>query len=693
MKVITYLGFTVLSIFIQFCVMDFIQEKIDLKTQLSNASITYQKKVVDDLLKNISSKPHALYYRAHASRTVKRSPVALSSFPEKTFSNSSIPAVPLGTTDVSTTIFDILYDENTSDAETSSTTETIFTTTDFENITEITFFETKNMSIDIPKTVPKINFRKYCGCNLLYQVCDINCCCDMDCSNNEQKDFQCEKKQAVSPYDDGCISHLLDSDLIYGSSMLDSLFCVVKTNIPEKRNVKKPNLLVIDHYNKWKSVQHQQVLYEFKKTLYKYSDPIWLLKNGTIYYLDFPTPMVNTYCTDRAPIKFLKDEKIRCNVKFNDLEMFHIDKTAEESMVISATERSLNSSALNCSNLHCINWTILACDNDVCMKYNKSHYEASCTESVCTNLALKIDYQFYYYDSKIINATIKFHIENISNVLPFLSQEITVKFIMSNKSLDNVIEFSGNPGYISNLPIIISTAKSNFTEHFFNRTMQSSKLNFPLNKEGICFSTNSSQNFVRFGLNKRTKCRYVHAQRTVRQNITSVCKSIQENIQNLLGLDKEIYISPFGNPYGIRDENWIHLQKEISEEIVYGEYSDNLSKLHCFHLINRISVTFVFANVDENDFTDQNKIIFAKLQVITNNVTFYIEDISSVITIDITFLDATKPNLYVYAGSPHLNIHLPKDFFFPFKPNNCFHVSNSCVLTILCCVAIFLQIK
>lgn len=77
---------------------------------------------------------------------------------------------------------------------------------------------------------------------LQYKVCDINCCCDQDCSDVEQKIFQCGKSGITEnqnkPDTDGCISHLLDEHR-YGSSMLDNLFCVVKTNLPRSRSIKK----------------------------------------------------------------------------------------------------------------------------------------------------------------------------------------------------------------------------------------------------------------------------------------------------------------------------------------------------------------------------------------------------------------------------------------------------------------------
>lgn len=166
MKVITYLGFTVLSIFIQFCVMDFIQEKIQVQNSAS-ANVSYRKKVVDDLFKNISSKPHALYYRTPTSslKSMKRSS-ALSTISGKIYNNSSMSPVPLITTEGTTTIFDVLFVENSSTTEI-TTTEAFMTTTDFDNVTDVTYFEPANKSKTIPNAEPKISFSKYCGCNLL----------------------------------------------------------------------------------------------------------------------------------------------------------------------------------------------------------------------------------------------------------------------------------------------------------------------------------------------------------------------------------------------------------------------------------------------------------------------------------------------------------------------------------------------
>lgn len=343
----------------------------------------------------------------------------------------------------------------------------------------------------------------------------------------------------------------------------------------------------------------------------------------------------------------------------------------------------------NCSNLHCINWTILVCDSGLCKNYNKSTDEVTCTEDICTNVALKIDYEFYYQELKIINATIKLYVENISSSLPFMSQEINVNFYIANKSIDLILQLSGNPGYIEGLPVIVSYAKNNHTELFYNNTLAyKSNMVFPDNKNGLCDMTHTSSNIVKFGVNKRTKCLYVHPYEGVPK--PDICNNIQSDINKLLKLHKNLSISPYGNPRDLSDNLWLNLEINIEkQEPVYGQFNDKSLKLHCYNLITRLSLIFMYASVDENAYTGQNKILSIKYEVAANNHSFYVEDISIVTTIDIIFMDVTKPSVYEYAGSPHLNIYLPRDFFFPFPPNTSAHMSTTCLMILLCCVIVF----
>lgn len=163
-----YLAFTLLSILIQFCVMDYIQEKLQIDNQTTDLNITSQRKRLDDVLKEITKRPHALYYRTANKRAVDKS----ISPSLNTYNNSTIPDISIETTTIlSSSIFDLLYDENTSvtDIEDLSTTESLFTTTEFDNITDITLFDKKNKTSMKPFVSPKINQRE-CHCNLLVSL-------------------------------------------------------------------------------------------------------------------------------------------------------------------------------------------------------------------------------------------------------------------------------------------------------------------------------------------------------------------------------------------------------------------------------------------------------------------------------------------------------------------------------------------
>lgn len=163
MKVVTYLAFTLFSIVINFVVMDFIQDKIRVNNNDSapDVNVSSTKTHFNDILKHYGQKPHALYYRTHMN-LVRKIPST------KTYSNASLLESLETSTDVSSTIIDLLYEENaslTEDAYTTAT-ESLLTSTEFDNVTGITLFGTKNATTVRPVIKPKKTV-PYCSCNLL----------------------------------------------------------------------------------------------------------------------------------------------------------------------------------------------------------------------------------------------------------------------------------------------------------------------------------------------------------------------------------------------------------------------------------------------------------------------------------------------------------------------------------------------
>lgn len=320
----------------------------------------------------------------------------------------------------------------------------------------------------------------------------------------------------------------------------------------------------------------------------------------------------------------------------------------------------------NCTNLHCTNVTTIVCDGVQCASYNENIHQSLCNEHTCTNIALTMDYLFYYSNSKLANVSVILHIQNVSTSLTFFSQTINLKFLLGNKTDEQVIEYSGSPGYRKGLMLVVSFGEGNYTNHFYHSKLLTQKyLSLPMNVNGQCVLPNAKQQFIRFGLNKRSKCRYFHSH-TVPYKTVNVCKYIQGNISDLFRLNDKIVISPYGNPYNLKDEDWIHLNRNsLYKNAVFGKLDTNL---YCFNVISKISLTFAFMNVNH---ADNNTIMSLNITISTKNISFTtFEQVSTIVTTDINFVNVSKRPIVKYAGSPHFNVKIPKDFFFLYPSNN-----------------------
>ncbi|XP_045520145.1 tectonic-1-like isoform X1 [Pieris brassicae] len=599
MQPITYLVFTLVSILIQFCVMDFINDTIEEK----NKSKMLRRNL--HAMARIVEKPHGLFYQ--------------------TLSNISIDM----TTEMSSTILDWVYDENISTTEENLFTD--ITTSDYENVTEVTLF--KNITTK-PSLLKKSEGR--CGCNILYQTCDINCCCDTDCSDTERMLFSqnCKEtylKQFIHPCSSGQMKQ---------TNFLENLFCISKTNLPDKRLTDiQFDEAAIYRYPRWRISDKQEESNELG--FYKYNDPIWLM-NESRFQADIPMAFANNYCNDKRRIRFLINENVKCIVKLQELHMFEALKAVNNS-VLSMGE-TINTTK---SETFHTNWTLVICDDNQCRAYNKTGDEPHCTDIYCENIATTVQYNFYYYNSRITKAVLKLHVQKVSMRIPFITQTIQVKFYLSNDSIENVTKLSGNPGYNWGLPIIISSAESNHTLHFFNKTNMKRILTYPDNRNGKCLSSNVRYKIVQFGHNKRSKCRY-HIQQIDLKNGTTACHLIQNQILNLLGLNSTLYISPYGNPERLSDERWLRLQ--IVKTYIYGMFKNN--ELTCHNIIARIGYVMAY---------ESEQLVYVNVEGTAQNITFDIEDISTVVTVDTSFIELRKS--LEFAGAPHLNINLPKNFF------------------------------
>ncbi|XP_068620821.1 tectonic-1 [Battus philenor] len=687
MKLLTYFVFTLLSIVIQFCLMDFIQEKLDVdeKLKLLNRTIRSQKTPLQNLKDNTDN-AYALYYRLNKDQVFEEA----KDLSETKYINTSLQNMLIApTTDMPFSVFDVLYDDNISIADGETTTETFTTEPELDNVTEISWFERKSSTTVRPTAIPKKGRNNdLCYCNLLYNQCDINCCCDDECSPVD-KDLFGEKCMnfVQHQYNNHWVQPLKcdQREVTEINGGFTNLFCIAKTNLPDQNQVLKQKNFdgLIKNAYLWHDNYKSVNLVTYKGE----TERVLLLKNQSIYYIDLPVSVANGYCSTRRPMIFLRNEKLRCHVRMKDLEMFHILKTINESTVISVG-KNMNNAVVNCSSFHCTNWTIDYCYRHSCFTYNESSlHQPTCTGAWC-NVARKLVYIFHVHNATIIKATVKFYIQNIS-IIPnlYATQEIDVKFYISNTPSERIIKLSGNPGYITGLPVIVSFLKSNHSDQFYNSTNDNGYLSYAENQAGFCVLSTFTKKDIQFGINKRTKCKIILAI-TSTSNATDACFGIQRQIKEKLCVDRKAYVSPYGNPINLNDADWLPI--ELQNKFVYGEFKS--SKLLCHNLETRVAFIFTYADLSNNINVKENKLLSAKVEGFQSNVTLETEKPTAVITIDINFINLNKLKQQEVARPPYLHLSLPKNFFFPFPSNECrTQKQNVVLISHLCIIALFIK--
>ncbi|XP_076058780.1 tectonic-1-like [Oratosquilla oratoria] len=165
----------------------------------------------------------------------------------------------------------------------------------------------------------------FCLCDLLDGSCDINCCCDEDCSAEDLQVFsKCiERPQPV-----------LDSRYCYQQHLLfsnnteykvdhvdDGLLCILVDNLPQRTfysYVEKAETL--EEYEELRLEPHftWQWHEEFKEAKFTESpyhagSPIWVLReNRSIQAMGISSPLVRNVCEAFAPLEYLYDVSTEC---------------------------------------------------------------------------------------------------------------------------------------------------------------------------------------------------------------------------------------------------------------------------------------------------------------------------------------------------------------------------------------------
>ncbi|XP_073987663.1 tectonic isoform X2 [Rhodnius prolixus] len=399
-------------------------------------------------------------------------------------------------------------------------------------------------------TSPPKEESKLSGCNCDFSVgeCDINCCCDNDCSEDDKNVFTTCFPDSFHAHHTGlCYSpkFLYKNNTSYKVLKEDKgLLCIAQDNLPERLHYRNQKILsTFSAFNKiWKRRKHflwtllqSNEMYIFRNDHhYKFGVPIWRFNNpGSLTTIAFPISIYSRMCEDMRIIKYLENFESVCLVQSPASRKSCENNNALNAAKLINTTLISNPLLVNISNLEAISEehlvtisTILCVDGNGCLETKQIPepiYDH--TSNLCRNTIKSVQYVIRHNGTsgiKEAQCTITLH--NIYLNVAF-KQEYKVTFEWA-KNESNIFERSGTPGYIDGKPVITGNLVKNkvgdkLEERVYINNEGKQWLSFPKgSKSGLC----DGRIHVMFNHNMLSQCTI----KLEMVNFTKSCEALHE---------------------------------------------------------------------------------------------------------------------------------------------------------------------
>ena len=215
-------------------------------------------------------------------------------------------------------------------SSTTSSTTTSTSTTSSLNQEDIDNLLPEGFSFNLTQFVPG----QFCKCDILEGACDVNCCCDEDCTDQDILAFSKCQDAHVQSYDPKfCFSTeiMVKNNTAYAVEQVnDNLFCIVNDNLNSQgfTYLDRAPILNVSDFEHMKS-RHLAFNWHSTKdktstpimtneSYYRSGDPILTITNLMEFsHLSLPQSMNGRQCNAYSPIKYLSQEERSCQVYLN----------------------------------------------------------------------------------------------------------------------------------------------------------------------------------------------------------------------------------------------------------------------------------------------------------------------------------------------------------------------------------------
>ncbi|NXB56015.1 TECT1 protein, partial [Struthidea cinerea] len=525
---------------------------------------------------------------------------------------------------------------------------------------------------------PVTDVAKLCVCDLLVAQCDVNCCCDPDCSAEDFSLFTtcsvpvvtgdsqlCSQKAAVYSLDVEAnpperIFKLIDQ-------VNPSIFCIHATNYKQAMYLKSPEIPTPENFDRlldkfggatfsaepdsWNLDTDAQNPPDANETYrYEYGVPV----QTEDAFLRLPSPVVSSWCSDANPAGFLVNQATKCirSVSVEKCDsiqalsmLFYINSSIlavpKSSQMVNITVQSIVVQSLN-------GMRTLLNSSDVLRL-------PMVLDGLCINAVLGVNYHITHTDTgEIIEAAAAFVLGAISKEALSIEQSFEISFTQENTQ---PVLLSGNPGYVVGLPVRAGFRPQGYpfpAGFLSNKHGQLTILQSTATQD--CLAAQGARAPVLFGYNMISGCK-------LRITAAMKCQPLAQTLLDVLkGQSFPEYVASFGNSQAQDVLDWVPItQLHISEQMI-----SNTLQSSC-----QIPVSLGI----EVKWTKYGSLVNPQARIVNVTATITTTTLKQLpsgreriipITSSVVFTDISSPAEPGYKAWPTINIKLPFDFFYPF---------------------------
>ncbi|XP_036322608.1 tectonic [Rhagoletis pomonella] len=542
-----------------------------------------------------------------------------------------------------------------------------------------------------PLTVPPSHAASYyCDCDLLWDACDLNCCCDRDCSPEALHVFNCN----AAPKQPELKNRLEDFQYQHGlpsCKVNDGWLCVFRTNTRQELQKEPAIDFNTDHYLKWSTPvwdidSEPQANANFDH--YIYGEPLQFLdmKTKIVKEFDLPHTFKQPHCHIKEPVKFLNSHKLTCllsttdelNLNTRKLLIFIQNHKLLLKPIKEANEPEQLPPILSELKLN-------ICQEELCESVspiNNTACELKLKHFYATEIKLKLLHNY----TQILDGLLELRGQRESLDLTEVWQKYQVEYIYRNASgkpvvndtaytHENVPKLTSGPlGYQAGKPIIIARFIANNRSEaltptnqiidYFHVNSTKSQTNHTISlfttQRQYCTRDTDPANLINYGISTLKQCKLRFSNESLaklpqaERNFTEICIQMQTQIlAQFFNADvfrfgekfPDLHISQLGRPQN-RSDKWTLLQVRNHELFapVSGDFHTQTQSFSCRNMLLNIGYEFLVGHFTAAGIRQQALVKRATLTFgDRNDLEFELDEVIEVpLMLSVMFFDYAK---------------------------------------------------